>query len=48
MAWRLLDVEWPDKPYYNLAVEEAVALAVEADAFVRYYVEQVSGFRPNA
>ncbi len=25
-----------------------VALAVEADAFVRYYVEQVSGFRPNA
>ncbi|MHC1586527.1 MAG: lipoate--protein ligase family protein [Candidatus Hecatellaceae archaeon] len=30
MAWRLLDVEWPDKPYYNLAVEEAVALAVEA------------------
>ena len=27
--WRLLDVEWPDKPYYNLAVEEAIALAVE-------------------
>ena len=28
MAWRLLEVEWPDKPYYNMAVEEAVARAV--------------------
>jgi len=28
MVWRLLDVEWPDKPYYNMAVEEAVARAV--------------------
>jgi lipoate-protein ligase A len=26
--WRLLDVEWPEDPYYNMAVEEAVARAV--------------------
>jgi len=26
--WRLLEVEWPENPYYNLAVEEAVAEAV--------------------
>jgi len=27
--WRLLDAEWPDDPHYNLAVEEAVARAVD-------------------
>lgn len=26
--WRLLEAEWPEDPYYNLAVEEAVARAV--------------------
>lgn len=26
--WRLLEVEWPEDPYYNLAVEEAIAMAV--------------------
>jgi len=27
-SWRLLEVEWPNDPYYNLAVEEAIAMAV--------------------
>jgi len=26
--WRLLEVEWPEDPYYNLAAEEAIAQAV--------------------
>jgi len=27
--WRVLFAEWPDKPYYNMAVEEAIARSVE-------------------
>jgi len=30
--WRLLEVEYPENPYYNLAVEEAVAQAVAIGA----------------
>ena len=27
-TWRRVDLEWPDRPYFNLAYEEALALAV--------------------
>ncbi|HEY66528.1 MAG TPA: nucleoside hydrolase [Caldilineae bacterium] len=36
------------RPSAELPANAQVALAVEADAFVRYYVDQVSGFRPGA
>ena len=29
-VWRRIDAEWPDKPYYNMAVEEAIPRMVEA------------------